>query len=99
MLDSVLLSAFGVSLADAERLLGIPVKNTTSIRLGASPLVTIDSTMIPKPATQPEVAVSDATRYDISQFDQYLADINLKEYLRSVAVSLGMEPDRLIELY
>ncbi len=73
--------------------------NTTSIRLGASPLVTIDSTIIPRAAVQLGEADSDAARYDISQYDQYLADINLKEYLRSVAVSLGIDPERLIGLY
>lgn len=73
--------------------------NTTSIRLGASPLVTIDSTIIPRAATLPGEADSNAPRYDISQYDQYLAGINPKDYLRATAASLGIDPDRILGLY
>ena len=72
--------------------------NTTAIRLGASPLVEINSTV--KPLANYEILQPSATgpRYDLSEYNQYLSGIDLEAYLASLTNSLGINPEALVDL-
>jgi hypothetical protein len=72
--------------------------NTTAIRLGASPLVEINSTGKPLPDYHIIRPTDSGPRYDISEYNKYLSGIDYKEYLTSVADSLGIEREVLLDL-
>ena len=73
--------------------------NTTSIRLGASPLITIDTSVTPHQVTEVAQPNPDAVTYDVSQYDRYLASVDMQGYLKSVADSFGIDPERFYSLF
>ncbi len=72
--------------------------NTTAIRLGTSPLLTIDSTNTL--LSNYKVAEPDPTAslYDFQEYNQYLSGIDLEDYLTSLTKSLGIRRDALNDL-
>lgn len=72
--------------------------NTTAIRLGASPLVEINSTGKHLPDYHVIRPTETGRRYNVSEYNKYQSEIDFKEYLTSVADSLGIKREVLLDL-
>jgi hypothetical protein len=72
--------------------------NTTAIRLGASPLVEINSTGKPLSDYHVIRPIDSGSRYDFSEYNKYLSGIDFEEYLTFLTDSLGINLEVLLDL-
>lgn len=73
-------------------------QNTTEIRQGTAPLVTISSSCrspVENPLTLPE---NTSTQFDYSQYEEYLNTMDAEGYLNKLTDTLGIDPDTLSKL-
>lgn len=89
----------GIQVTSDYSLKGEQQLNTTSIRLGASPLITIDTSITPHPGTEVVLPDPNAVTYDVSQYDSYLASVDMRGFLNSIADSFGIDPERFLSLF
>ncbi len=72
--------------------------NTTAIRLGASPLITVTSTGTFPINYQAALPEAGSNQFDSSLYKEFLSTMELESYLRSRSNALGINYDDLMEL-
>jgi hypothetical protein len=74
-------------------------KSKLAIRMGASSLVTVDTTLEYIEDYEVKMPSSDAEVYDIDQAESYLATFNLEDYIADLSDKLGIDLQSLLEYY
>lgn len=72
--------------------------NATAIRLGASPLIEINSNGMPMTDYEVIQPTDSLPRYDLSEYDKYLSAIDFEAYLTSLSNALGINQNALHDL-
>jgi hypothetical protein len=72
--------------------------NTTVIRLGASPLITINTEGSPLAESSITLPEDTSTQFDSNQYEDYFASMDLEGYLTTLADSLGINPESIMDL-
>jgi hypothetical protein len=88
----------GIQITSDCSLVGEQQLNSTSLRLGASPLITIDTSVTTNKGAEIVLPDPNAVTYDVSSYDQYLDSADINGYLESIAEALGIDPEHLNSL-